>query len=259
MKSLHKHSLSKSSTFMGIVVILAAITTSCSESQEGSILAADSGSTTWAKGSVINTTDNTWNDNGDWQSTMGPLNKNKYGIACDGAGSYDYRSSNQLWFVAPSDSFPKFGIKTCGANPNGGEPSCSENYSFCGRKVRVSCKSGNPWCGIPGQQSILAKIKAGSPPTNNIIPQYYIDQTANQLGSSPNVPKSVVLTIVDFCPAGHSANKASGACQGPQLDMSAAAFLLLGKENAQSYIDTNLDVNVELLTAGDSTVPGPQY
>jgi hypothetical protein len=72
------------------------------------------------------------------------------------------------------------------------------------------------------------------------------------------VPEEIVLYITDFCPKNHSANQSSGHCQGPQLDISASAFLLLGRR-VNGYIDSRLDYSVELLEEDDPTYVGPHW
>ncbi len=216
------------------------------------------------KGSVVNTVDNTYQKNGKWESTMGPLNPNRGGIACDhiaaNKGNPDlYRTGDYaLWFIAPSDSLSRLGIKTCGPNPYGGEPSCEENWSLCGRKVRLTC-ANTEWCGTVGQPSLMADITNGKRPTNNYIPDFYAQEVAARVGSQPSVPKSIVLYVTDFCPASHSVNRATNNCQGEQVDLSTASLLLVGKQNPQGYISSELAFQVELLPEGDSTAAGPEY
>jgi hypothetical protein len=94
---------------------------------------------------------------------------------------------------------------------------------------------------------------------NNYVPDYYVKATTEALGAAPPVPKAVVLYITDFCPAAHSENQASGHCQKAQLDLATSAFLLLSQQNAQGYIDSQLDLEVELLPEDDSTPAGPVY
>jgi hypothetical protein len=209
--------------------------------------------------SIVNTTYNTWEKDGRWESTMGPLNPKKGGIVCDNVDE-KYRSGDYaLWFVAPSDVMPELGLKRCGPNKHGGEPSCVENWQLCGRKLKVQCKPGSRWCGIPGQPSLLSDFNASRIPVNNYVPDYYVQATRDALGASPLVPDAVVLYITDFCPAAHSHNQASGHCQKPQLDLSTAAFLLLSQQNAQGYIDSQLELEAELLPEGDTTPAGPLY
>lgn len=209
--------------------------------------------------SIINTTENTFISDGKWQSTMGALTTERGGLACDNIVNDmrfhqgDYRH----WHVAPSDSIMQMGIKKCSINP-GAEPSCFENWDLCGRKVRVKCLD-TEYCGQSGEPSLIAQINAHHPPANNYLPSVFVDELTQTLGKAPRVAKSVVLYITDFCPAEHSNNKKSRQCQRPQVDISTSAFLLMGKTNPQGYINTNLDVSVELLDAGDPASVGPEY
>jgi hypothetical protein len=65
--------------------------------------------------------------------------------------------------------------------------------------------------------------------------------------------------VTDFCPQNHSQNIPSGHCQGPQVDISASAFLLFGKQSEHGYIDGNLEYQVELLDENDPTPAGPEW
>lgn len=208
--------------------------------------------------SIVNTTGNTFVENGEWQSTMGPLNTERGGLACDNTVS-DMKFHNgeyRIWHLAPSDSIAAFGIKKCAKGTNG-EPSCSENWGLCGRKVRVTCLNSK-YCGEVGGSSLVSQINNGNPPTNNYLPKHFVDELTQRLGKNPNVADSVVLYITDFCPARHSLNMRKGQCQKPQVDISTSAFLLLGKTDEQGYINTNMKVSVELLDANDPTPVGPR-
>lgn len=215
--------------------------------------------------SIVNTTGNTYPTGSGWESSMGPLTPQFGGIACDQVASQNgdarkYRNGDYaLWFVAPSDLIPQMGMTRCSANPYGGEPSCMENWHFCGRKIRVRCQAGARWCAPAGQTSLLSQIVQGQRPANNYIPEYYVDKTREAVGGGAAVPSSVVLYVTDFCPSGHSVNARTGQCQGPQLDISTPAFLLLARQNEQGYIDSNLELDAELLPDGDGTPIGPQY
>lgn len=223
------------------------------------------GGKSWAKGSIVNTTFNTWWKDGSWESTMGPLTSFDGGIACDhkakqlGHARKFREGDYAIWFVAPSDTLNQLGLSRCGPNPFGGEPSCHENWDLCGRKIRVTCRDDNPWCAPPGSTSLLADINRGRVPQNNYIPEYYRQKTQEEVGRQPSVPRSIVLYITDFCPQNHSHNIPTGQCQGPQLDISTSAFLLFGKQNAQGYIDSNLEFDVELLAENDSSPAGPEW
>lgn len=212
-----------------------------------------------ATSSIVNTTYNTWEKDGRWEASMGPLNPKKGGIVCDNVDEKFRTGDYALWFVAPSDVMPELGLKRCGPNVHGGEPSCVENWQLCGRKLKVSCKVGSRWCGTPGKPSLLADYNAARIPVNNYVPDYYVKATTEALGAAPPVPEAVVLYITDFCPAAHSENQASGHCQKPQLDLATSAFLLLSQQNAQGYIDSQLDLEVELLPEDDNTPAGPLY
>lgn len=231
----------------------------CHSSETSRMTASQSSLSMDATSSIVNTTYNTWEKDGRWEATMGPLNPRKGGIVCDNVDEKFRTGDYALWFVAPSDVMPELGLKRCGPNPHGGEPSCVENWQLCGRKLKVQCKAGSRWCGTPGQPSLLSDYNAARIPVNNYVPDYYVKQTSLALGSSPVVPDSVVLYITDFCPSAHSHNQASGHCQKPQLDLSTAAFLLLSQQNAQGYIDSQLDLEVTLLSEDDQTPAGPQY
>ncbi len=216
-------------------------------------------------GSIVNTTYNTYYKNGRWEATMGPLTPYQYGIVCDNVAIAQgqpnkYREGDYaLWFVAPCDGLASLGLKSCGANKNGGEPSCVENWQLCGRKVRIQCRSDSPWCNTIGSPTLLAELNQGRQLRNNYIPWYYQDLTTRYVGRTPSTPKSIVLYITDFCPAQHSENKATGHCQGMQLDVSTSAFLLLGRANEQGWIDTGLKYDVRLLPEGDASQPGPEW
>ncbi len=217
------------------------------------------------KTSIVNTTYNTFETGSGWEATMGPLTKNFGGIACDNVAAQQgdakkYRNDEYaIWFVAPSDNIAQLGIQRCARNPYGGEPSCQENWNFCGRKLRIKCQSGARWCAPAGQTSLLSEIVNGKRPINNYLPEYYIDKTKAAVGASAPVPRSIVLYITDFCPAGHSENSKTGQCQTPQLDISTPAFLMLGKQNSQGYIDSGLELDVELLSEGDASPVGPEF
>ncbi len=217
------------------------------------------------QGSIINTTYNTYYQNGRWEATMGPLTPFDYGIVCDNIAFSEgnprkYREGDYaIWFVAPSDAIKSLGLQSCDLNKNGGEPSCVENWQLCGRKLRVSCRSDSPWCNRPGQTSLLAEMNRGRLIRNNYIPSYYQDLTSKAVGMTPNAPKSVVLYITDFCPLQHSENSRSGHCQGPQLDVSTSAFLLMAKANDDGWIDGGLSYDVSLLPQWDDSRPGPEW
>jgi hypothetical protein len=216
-------------------------------------------------GSIINTTYNTYYKNGRWEATMGPLTPFDYGLACDNTAIAEgnrrkYREGDYaIWFVAPSDVINSLGLQTCGLNKNGGEPSCVENWKLCGRKLRISCRPDSPWCNQPGQASLLAEMNRGRLIRNNYIPRYYQDLTSQAVGMAPSTPRSVVLYITDFCPFQHSENKSTGHCQGPQLDVSTSAFLLLAKANDQGWIDSGLKYDATLLPEWDQSSPGPEW
>ena len=212
------------------------------------------------KGSIINTTDNTWYDKGGWASTMGPLSRNYGGMVCDNVDYKRFRTgAPALWFVAPSDLLDQFGVKYCGYNQGGIEPVCRENWNLCGRKIRIWCNGQNGWCAKPGEPSLLSQINSGHRPVNNYLPDYYIQQTTSWVGSFPSVPRSVVLIITDFCPRDHTENRKTGNCQSPQFDVSTAAFLLMGKMNDQGYINSNLDFYGAMLPENDQSSPGPEW
>ncbi len=220
---------------------------------------------TWAKGSIVNTTFNTWWKDGRWESDMGPLTSFEGGLACDHRARAQgqvrkYREGDYaVWFVAPSDLMHQLGLRRCAPNAMGGEPSCYENWDFCGRKLRLTCKEGHPGCAQPGAPSLLAQMNTGRVPVNNYIPEIYRQKTQERVGSEPSTPRSIVLYITDFCPQNHSQNIPSGHCQGPQVAVSASAFLLMGKQNDQGYIDGNLEYQVELLEENDPTPAGPEW
>lgn len=217
------------------------------------------------RGSVVNTTFNTTYENGRWTATMGPLTDFFGGLACDhrakeqGDAEKFRKGDHAIWFVAPSDAISALGLKHCGPNPYGGEPSCVENWDLCGRKMRVSCEEGSPWCASPGSSSLLAEINSGRPPLNNYMPDYYVKRTAERVGSRPSVPRSIVLYITDFCPKDHSENKRGNQCQTPQLDVATSAFLLLAKKNPQGYINADVTYKSVLLDEKDPTPAGPEW
>lgn len=209
--------------------------------------------------SIVNTTDNTYREDGKWHSKAGPLTAHSGGLACDNTVSdMRYHSGEYFhWHIAPSDSAALLGMSKCAKNANG-EPSCSENWQLCGRKVRVRCLDGE-FCGQSGEASLLSQINHRMPPINNYLPSVFVDELTRAVGKHPRAAPSVVLYITDFCPAAHSINKRNRQCQGPQVDISTSAFLLMGKTNAQGYINTNVKVSVELLDADDPTPAGPEY
>lgn len=223
------------------------------------------GQKSWAKGSIINTTFNTWWKDGRWESDMGPLTTFEGGLACDHKARDEgfarkYREGDYaVWFVAPSDLMDKLGLQRCGPNAHGGEPSCYENWDFCGRKLRLTCKPGHPGCAEPGSPSLLAEMNKGRVPQNNYIPEIYRQKAQERVGHEPSTPRSIVLYVTDFCPQAHSQNIPSGHCQGPQVDISTSAFLLFAKQNAQGFIDGNLEYDVELLEQSDPTPAGPEW
>lgn len=242
-----------------LLTLLAAFTAHCHSSESSRTASTSAPILVETTSSIVNTTYNTWQKDGRWEATMGPLNPHKGGIVCDNVDTRFREADYALWFVAPSDVIPELGLQRCGPNPHGGEPSCVENWQLCGRKLRVQCKVGSRWCATPGMASLLSDFNADRIPINNYVPDYYVQKTSAALGSSPLAPDSVVLYITDFCPSAHSSNQSSGHCQKPQLDLSTAAFLLLSQQNAQGYIDSQLDLLVELLPEGDPTPAGPQY
>lgn len=208
--------------------------------------------------SIVNTTDNTRYVNGAWQSDMGPLTTQQGGLACDNtvedmrfhAGEYMY------WHIAPSDSMSSLGMVACSPNEQG-EPSCSENWHLCGRKVRVKCVDPE-YCSKPGQPSLASVIRKRNAVQNNYIPGFFVDELTQLYGRNPKPAESVVLYITDFCPSQHSSNRANKQCQGPQVDISTFAYLLMGKPNEYGYINSNMRVAVELLPPGDPTPVGPE-
>ena len=213
-------------------------------------------------GSIVNTSYNTWWDNqsGKWVSTMGPLSPTVGGLTCDNVDRYKFRNgSAALWFVAPSDQLAQLGVKYCGYSKDGHEPVCQDNWWMCGRKIRIWCNGQNSWCAKPGEPSMLSQINSGHIPVNNYLPDYYVRQTSAWIGSYPSVPRSMVLVISDFCPRDHSQNRQTGNCQGPQFDVSTAAFLLMGKMNDQGYINANLEYYAQLLPEWDQSSPGPEW
>lgn len=211
--------------------------------------------------SIVNTTDNTFLKNGTWQSSMGALSSYKGGLACDNVAPdmRFHKGDYRLWYLAPSDSNGFLGMKKCSPNIYGknSEPSCFENWDLCGRKVRVKCLD-TEFCGKSGDQSLVSKINARTPPVNNYLPNVIAEELSKVVGREPKTAGSIVLYITDFCPADHSYNIKNGQCQRPQVDIATSAFLMMGKTNAQGYINTNLDVSVELLEPNDATPVGPE-
>jgi len=238
-----------------LLTLLSLIISGCSST----ILDTDGADWGIMKMSIVNTTDNTFFADGKWKSTMGALNADRFGLACDNTVNDmrfhhgDYRH----WFVAPSDSTKLQGMKKCSKDSQL-EPNCIENWNLCGRKVRVTCLD-DKFCGQSGETSLVAQINNHNPPTNNYLPSVIVKELTQALGKSPKVAKSVVLYITDFCPAEHSSNKKSNQCQRAQVDVSTAAFLMMGKTNPQGYINTNVDVSVQLLDSKDPTPVGPEY
>lgn len=217
----------------------------------------------WIAGmSIVNTTDNTFLKNGSWQSSMGALTKAKGGLACDNIAPdmKFHRDDYRLWYVAPSDAEGFLGMKKCSPNKysNKSEPSCFENWDLCGRKVRVKCLD-TEFCGNLGEPSLASKINANAAPVNNYVPEIILTELSKTLGKHPKTAESVVLYITDFCPAEHSNNVRSNQCKRQQIDISTSAFLVLGKANDAGYINTSVDVSVELLDADDPTPAGPEY
>jgi len=208
---------------------------------------------------IVNTTGNTYKADGKWLSTDGPLSNRPGGLACDNtvndkrfhSGEYRY------WHVAPSDATALLGMRKCAKSANG-EPGCSENWHLCGRKVKVRCLDYE-FCNLGGGPSLLSRINNNEHPVNNYIPKVFVDELSLLLGQHPKAATSVVLYITDFCPSAHSGNKLRRQCQRPQVDVSTSAFLLMGRTNEEGYIDTNLEVSVELLDADDPTPAGPLY
>jgi hypothetical protein len=208
--------------------------------------------------SIVNTTGNTHYSNGEWHSDMGPLTTQPGGLACDNtvddmryhAGEYLY------WHIAPSDSMATLGMATCAPNEQG-EPSCSENWHLCGRKVRVKCLDPE-YCGSRGQPSLVSMIHKKKPIQNNYIPGFFVNELTALYGKHPQVSETVVLYITDFCPSQHSVNRTNNQCQGPQVDISTFAYLMMGKPNPDGYIDTHMRVSVELLPPDDPTPVGPE-
>jgi hypothetical protein len=212
--------------------------------------------------SIINTKDNTFQKNGVWQSDMGPLTPHKGGLACDNVAQdmQFHRGEYRLWHVAPSDTEGFLGMKKCSPNTQGKntEPSCFESWSLCGRKVRVKCLDPE-FCGNPGEPSLAAQINKKDTPRNNFLPEVIVNELSEAVGKHPKTAESVVLYVTDFCPAGHSYNIKNNQCQRPQVDISTAAFLVMGKANKSGYINTQIDVAVELLDPNDPTPVGPEY
>jgi hypothetical protein len=209
--------------------------------------------------SIVNTTYNTFKKNGKWQSTMGPLTTRRGGLACDNTvtGMKYHQGDYRHWYMAPSDSLTILGMKAC-AKSGRGEPSCSENWNLCGRKVRVTCLTP-AYCGNPGDASLVSQINDKRPPSNNYLPEIFVEELTQKFGKNPKVPKSVVLYITDFCPANHSNNIQSNQCQGPQIDLSTSSYLMMAKTNKQGFINSNATVSMELLAPDDQTPPGPEY
>ena len=106
--------------------------------------------------------------------------------------------------------------------------------------------------------TLLNEMVTGKRPINNYLPEYYVEKTKSAVGAAA-VPKSVVLYITDFCPAAHSDNLKTAQCQTPQLDIATSAFLVLARQNQQGYIDSGLDLELELLPEGDQSPAGPEY
>lgn len=209
--------------------------------------------------SIINTTDNTFLTDGTWQSTMGPLSNQFGGLACDNTvGDMRFHTGNyRYWHIAPSDSISLMGLKRC-SKDSSSEPSCSENWNYCGRKVRVKCLDPE-FCGRSGGASLLSQINRNKRPENDYIPTVLVDELTQKVGRHPKTASSVVLYITDFCPANHSENRKNHQCQGPQVDISTSAFLMLGKTNEEGYINSNIKVSIELLDEHDPTPVGPKY
>lgn len=211
--------------------------------------------------SIVNTTDNTFLKDGTWQSSMGALSTVKGGLACDNVAPdmKFHKGDYRLWYLAPSDAKNFLSMKKCSHNIQGkdSEPSCFENWDLCGRKVRVKCLDPE-FCGKSGEPSLVSQINTHAPPVNNYLPNIIVNELSQALGKNPKTAGSVVLYITDFCPAVHSNNIKSQQCQRQQVDISTSAFLMLGKTNAQGYINTNLDVSVELLDPNDATPVGPE-
>ncbi|PJA31771.1 MAG: hypothetical protein CO187_07565 [Zetaproteobacteria bacterium CG_4_9_14_3_um_filter_53_7] len=241
------------------LVISGCATTSPTKGLQNAISGKDGADWGMMPMSIVNSTDNTYFADGKWQSTMGAMTTKRFGLACDNTvkdmrlHQGDYRH----WFVAPSDSTRLSGMKKCSKDSQS-EPGCSENWNLCGRKVRVTCLD-DEFCGESGETSLIAQINNHKPPTNNYLPGVIVKELTRTLGKSPKVAKSVVLYITDFCPAAHSNNKKRKQCQRAQVDVSTAAFLMMGKKNRQGYINTNVDVSVELLDSKDPTPVGPEY
>jgi hypothetical protein len=212
--------------------------------------------------SIVNTTENTFLKDGVWQSDMGPLTAHKGGLACDNVAQdmQFHRGEYRLWHVAPSDAEGFLGMKKCSPNTQGknSEPSCFESWSLCGRKIRVKCLDPE-FCGNPGEPSLAAQINTNAVPRNNYVPEVIVNELSEAVGKHPKTAESVVLYVTDFCPAGHSYNIKNNQCQGPQVDISTAAFLVMGKANKAGYINTRIDVSVELLDPNDTTPVGPEY
>lgn len=212
--------------------------------------------------SIVNTNENTYLNNGVWESTMGPLSTSRGGLACDNvAPDMRYHTGDyKLWYLAPSDAEKFLNMKKCSPNTQGkrSEPSCYQNWDLCGRKVRVKCLD-TEFCGKRGELSLASNIEAGMPIVNNYLPMVFVKELSQLLGAKSKAPDSIVLYITDFCPADHSNNIKLNQCQRPQVDISTSAFLLLGKANKAGYINTGLDVSVELLPPDDATAVGPEY
>jgi hypothetical protein len=212
--------------------------------------------------SVVNTTENTFLKDGVWQSNMGPLTTQKGGLACDNvARDMQFHGGEyRLWHIAPSDAEGFLGMKKCSPNTQGknSEPSCFESWSLCGRKIRVKCLDPE-FCGNPGEPSLASQINKNEAPRNNFVPEVIVNELSQALGKNPKTAESVVLYVTDFCPAGHSYNIKTNQCQRPQVDISTAAFLVMGKANKSGYINTQIDVSVELLDPNDTTPVGPEY
>jgi hypothetical protein len=162
-----------------------------------------------------------------------------------------------FWHVAPSDTTKILGVNKCAKNATG-EPKCSENWSLCGRKIRITCLDSR-FCANMEKDSLLKRINDKAGIANNYIPEFFVEEMTKKFGANPKIPKSIVLYITDFCPAEHSKNKKNGTCQGPQVDMSTSAFLMMGKVNHENFIDSNTPVSMEMLAPGDTTPAGPEF
>ena len=225
-------------------------------------------------GSIVNTTDNTWKSGKSWTANMGPLKPGFGGIACDNVDANRFRSGEAaVWFVAPSDSLMANLLGDSNVycqSPGFGEPRCQKLESYCGRKIKVTCDEqgssdsyGQSWCAKPGVDNNIygdySKLNAGS----NYIPEIYRSLTASSVGGNSAAAKGaryVVVMITDFCPKYHTLNQKTGQCQGPQIDLSTPAFLMMGKVN-NGYIDSSnfIHYNLEFLPEGSSEALGPHF